>query len=53
MQQGAQTLFVMPKLAHHPAVPAQGEADRSERTDNIDYLLGVSVLKENGINPTP
>ncbi len=31
MQQGAQTLFVMPKLPHHPAVPAQGQADRGER----------------------
>jgi len=51
MQQGAQTLFVMPKSHITQLSQLKGKLIGVNAPANIDYLLGVSVLKENGINP--
>jgi NitT/TauT family transport system substrate-binding protein len=51
MQQGAQTVFVMPS-SHITSLPQlKGKLVGVNAPKNIDYLLGVSVLKENGIDP--
>jgi NitT/TauT family transport system substrate-binding protein len=51
MQQGAQTLFVMPSSHITKLSELKGKLIGVNAPDNIDYLLGVSVLKENGVNP--
>ena len=51
MQQGAQTLFTMPNSHINPLSQLKGKLIGVNAPDNIDYLLDVSVLKENGINP--
>ncbi len=51
MQQGAQTLFVMPSSHITQLSQLKGKLIGVNAPTNIDYLLGVSVLKENGINP--
>jgi NitT/TauT family transport system substrate-binding protein len=51
MQQGAQTLFVMPSSHITELSQLKGKLIGVNAPLNIDYLLGVSVLKENGINP--
>ena len=51
MQQGAQTLFVMPSSHITQLSQLKGKLIAVNAPSNIDYLLGVSVLKENGINP--
>jgi NitT/TauT family transport system substrate-binding protein len=52
MQEGAQTLFVMPKSHITELSELKGKLIGVNAPENIDYLLGVSVLKENGINPS-
>jgi NitT/TauT family transport system substrate-binding protein len=52
MQQGAQTLFVMPSSHITELSQLKGKLIGVNAPENIDYLLGVSVLKENGINPS-
>ena len=51
MQQGAQTVFVMPKSHITSLAQLKGKLVGVNAPFNIDYLLDVSVLKENGINP--
>jgi len=51
MQQGAQTIFVMPKSHVNSLAQLKGKLIGVNAPNNIDYLLDVSVLKENGINP--
>ena len=50
MQQGAQTIFVMPKSHITSLSQLKGKLIGVNAPDNIDYLLDVSVLKENGID---
>jgi len=50
MQQGAQTIFVMPKSHITQLSQLKGKLVGVNAPNNIDYLLDVSVLKENGIN---
>ena len=52
MQQGAQTIFVMPKSHITQLSQLKGKLVGVNAPGNIDYLLDVSVLKENGISPT-
>jgi NitT/TauT family transport system substrate-binding protein len=52
MQQGAQTLFVMPSSHITQLSQLKGKLIGVNAPQNIDYLLGVSTLKENGINPS-
>src|SRR6202044_1008128 len=52
MQQGAQTLFVMPSSHINSLSQLKGKLVGVNAPDNIDYLLGISVLKENGIDPS-
>ena len=52
MQEGAQTLFVMPSSHITRLSELKGKLIGVNAPENIDYLLGVSVLKENGINPS-
>jgi NitT/TauT family transport system substrate-binding protein len=51
MQQGAQTVFVMPSSHITSLSQLKGKLVGVNAPQNIDYLLDVSVLKENGINP--
>jgi NitT/TauT family transport system substrate-binding protein len=51
MQQGAQTIFVMPRSHITSLSQLKGKLVGVNAPKNIDYLLGVSVLKENGIDP--
>ena len=51
MQQGAQTIFTMPKSHISTLSQLKGKLVGVNAPDNIDYLLDVSVLKENGIDP--
>jgi NitT/TauT family transport system substrate-binding protein len=51
MQQGAQTIFVMPKSHITQLSQLKGKLIGVNAPNNIDYLLDVSVLRENGINP--
>ena len=50
-QQGAQTIFVMPSSHITSLSQLKGKLVGVNAKLNIDYLLDVSVLKENGINP--
>ena len=51
MQQGAQTVFVMPSSHITKLSELKGKLVGVNAPLNIDYLLDVSVLKENGIDP--
>jgi NitT/TauT family transport system substrate-binding protein len=51
MQQGAQTIFVMPNSHITSLAQLKGKLVGVNAPNNIDYLLDASVLKENGINP--
>jgi NitT/TauT family transport system substrate-binding protein len=51
MQQGAQTIFVMPKSHINTLSQLKGKLIGVNAPGNIDFLLDVSVLKENGISP--
>ena len=51
MQQGAQTIYVMPSSHITSLSQLKGKLVGVNAPHNIDYLLDVSVLKENGINP--
>ena len=50
-QQGAQTIFVMPSSHITSLSELKGKLVGVNAKLNIDYLLDVSVLKENGIDP--
>ena len=50
MQQGAQVIFTMPKSHISTLSQLKGKLVGVNAPDNIDYLLDVSVLKENGID---
>jgi NitT/TauT family transport system substrate-binding protein len=52
MQQGAQTIFTMPNSGITTLAGLKGKLVGVNAPGNIDYLLGVSVLQENGISPT-
>src|SRR3984957_1355979 len=51
MQQGAQTIFTMPNSKIKTLADLKGKLVGVNAPGNIDYLLDVSVLRENGINP--
>ena len=51
MQQGAQTIFTMPNSRIKTLAGLKGKLLGVNAPGNIDYLLGVSVLQENGVNP--
>jgi NitT/TauT family transport system substrate-binding protein len=51
MAQGAQTIFTMPSSHITSLSELKGKLVGVNAPGNIDYLLDVSVLKENGINP--
>jgi NitT/TauT family transport system substrate-binding protein len=51
MAQGAQTIFTMPSSHITSLSQLRGKLVGVNAPRNIDYLLDVSVLKENGINP--
>jgi NitT/TauT family transport system substrate-binding protein len=51
MQQGAQTIFTMPSSKITTLAGLKGKLVGVNAPGNIDYLLGVSVLQENGISP--
>jgi NitT/TauT family transport system substrate-binding protein len=50
MQQGAQVIFTMPSSHINTLSQLKGKLIGVNAPENIDYLLGVSVLKENGID---
>jgi NitT/TauT family transport system substrate-binding protein len=52
MQQGAQTAFTMPSSKIKTLSELKGHVVGVNAPGNIDYLLDVSVLQENGITPT-
>ena len=52
MQQGAQTIFTMPSSKITTLAGLKGKLVGVNAPGNIDYLLGVSVLQENGVSPT-
>ena len=51
MQQGAQTIFTMPNSNIKSLAQLKGRLIGVNAPGNIDYLLGVSVLSENNVNP--
>ena len=51
MQQGAQTIFTMPNSNIKSLAQLKGHLIGVNAPGNIDYLLGVSVLSENNVNP--
>ena len=51
MQQGAQVIFTMPKSHITSLSQLKGKLVGVNAPNNIDYLLDVSVLQENNINP--
>ncbi len=51
MQQGAQTVFTMPTSKIKTLAQLKGHLVGVNAPGNIEYLLGVSVLQENGIAP--
>jgi NitT/TauT family transport system substrate-binding protein len=51
MAQGAQTIFTMPNSHITSLAQLKGKLVGVNAPRNIDYLLDVSVLKENGIDP--
>ena len=52
MQQGSQTIFTMPSSKISTLGQLKGRLVGVNAPGNIDYLLGVSVLQENGIAPS-
>lgn len=52
MQQGAQTIFTMPTSKIKSLSQLKGHLMGVNAPGNINYLLDVSVLRENGIVPT-
>ena len=50
MQQGSQVIFTMPKSNIKKLADLRGHVLGVNAPQNIDYLLDVSVLTENGIN---
>jgi NitT/TauT family transport system substrate-binding protein len=52
MQQGAQTIFTMPASKIKTLSGLKGQLVGVNAPGNIDYLLDVSVLQENGVTPT-
>jgi NitT/TauT family transport system substrate-binding protein len=52
MQQGAQTIFTMPSSKIKTLSQLKNQLVGVNAPGNIDYLLDVSVLQENGITPT-
>jgi NitT/TauT family transport system substrate-binding protein len=52
MEQGAQTVFTMPSSNIKSLSALQGHLVGVNAPNNIEYLLGASVLQENGINPS-
>jgi NitT/TauT family transport system substrate-binding protein len=52
MQQGAQTIFTMPASKIKTLAQLKGHLVGVNAPGNIEYLLGVSVLQENGITPS-
>lgn len=51
MQQGAQVIFTMPGSKIKNLSQLKGQMLGVNAPGNIDYLLDVSVLAENGVNP--
>ncbi len=51
MQQGAQVIFTLPSSKIKTLAGLEGHVLGVNAQKNIDYLLDVSVLTENGINP--
>jgi NitT/TauT family transport system substrate-binding protein len=51
MQQGAQVIFTMPNSKIKTLRQLKGQMLGVNVTGNVDYLLDVSVLAENGISP--
>ena len=51
MQQGAQTIFTMPSSNIKTLADLKGKLVGVNAPGNIDYLLDVSVLQENGVDP--
>jgi len=52
MQQGAQTIFTMPNSKIKTIAELKNQLIGVNAPGNIDYLLGVSVLSENGLSAT-
>jgi NitT/TauT family transport system substrate-binding protein len=52
MRQGAQTIFTMPDSKITTLAQLKNQLVGVNAPGNIDYLLGVSVLQENGITPS-
>jgi NitT/TauT family transport system substrate-binding protein len=52
MQQGAQTIFTMPNSKIKTLADLKGKLVGVNAPGNIDYLLDVSVLQENNVNPS-
>jgi len=50
MQQGSQVIFTMPKSNIKTLAGLKGHVLGVNAPENIDYLLDVSVLSENGVN---
>lgn len=51
MQQGSQVIFTMPGSKIKTLADLRGQVLGVNAPENIDYLLDVSVLTQNGINP--
>jgi NitT/TauT family transport system substrate-binding protein len=51
MQQGSQVIFTMPNSKIKSLSQLKGQLLGVNAPGNIDYLLDVSVLAENGVNP--
>ena len=51
MQQGAQTIYTMPNSKIKTLSELKGQLVGVNAPGNIDYLLDVSVLQENNVNP--
>jgi NitT/TauT family transport system substrate-binding protein len=51
MEQGAQTIFTMPNSGIESLAQLKGRVIGVNAPGNINYLLAVSVLQENGISP--
>jgi NitT/TauT family transport system substrate-binding protein len=52
MQQGAQTIFTMPSSKIKTLSELKNQLVGVNAPGNIEYLLDVSVLQENGVTPT-
>jgi NitT/TauT family transport system substrate-binding protein len=52
MQEGAQKIFTMPSSKISTLAQLKGHLVGVNAPGNIDYLLGVSVLQENGVSPS-